>query len=56
VGDSPPDTYYSADIADYFAVHMLVLLDNERIVKPFIVVRNLGGGLAGIAKVRVVHF
>jgi len=56
VGDRPPDTYYSADIADYFAVRVLVLLDNERIVKPFIVVQNLGGGLAGIAKVRVVCF
>ena len=56
MGDRPLDTYYSVDIADYFAVHVLVLLDNERIVKPFIVVRNLGGGLAGIAKVRVVCF
>ncbi|KAG2606605.1 hypothetical protein PVAP13_4NG061865 [Panicum virgatum] len=56
VGDHPPDCYYGADIADYSAVRVLVLLDNERIVKPFLVVRNLDGGLAGIARVRVVKF
>ena len=47
---------YGADIADYSAVRMLVLLDNELIVKPSLVIRNLGGGLASIAKVRVVKF
>jgi len=33
---------------------VLVLIDNERCIKPPLVVRNLGGGLAGITKVRVV--
>ena len=56
MGDHPPDCDYSADIADYSVVRVLVLLDNERVVKPFLVVRNLDGGLAGIARVRVVKF
>jgi len=56
VGDHPPDHDYGADIADYSAVCVLLLLDNERIVKPSMVVRNLDGGLAGIAKVCVVKF
>jgi hypothetical protein len=47
---------HEAGIADYSAVRVLVLLDNVRIVKPFLVVRNLGGGLAGIARVRVMKF
>jgi hypothetical protein len=54
VGDHPPDHDYGADIADYSTVRVLVLLDNERCVKPSLVVRNLGGGLAGIARVRIV--
>jgi len=54
VGDHPPDHDYGADIADYSAVRVLVLIDNERCIKPPLVVRNLGGGLAGITKVRVV--
>ena len=44
-----------ADIADYSAVRVLVLLDNEREVLPHLVVRNLGGDLAGIACVQVVR-
>ena len=31
-----------ADIADYSAVRVLVLLDDEREVLPHLVVRNLG--------------
>ena len=56
VGDHPPDHDYGADIADYSVVRVLLLLDNERIVKMSMVVRNLDGGLAGIAKVCVVKF
>lgn len=56
VGDRPPDHDYGADIADYSAVRVLVLLDNTRVVKPLLVLRNLGGGLGAIAKVRVVKF
>jgi len=56
VGDHPPDVDYGADIADYSAVRVLILLDNERIIRPSLVVRNLDGGLAGIARVRVVKF
>ena len=44
-----------ADIADFSAVRVLVLLDNERVVKPSLVVRRLCGSLSGIAKVRVVR-
>jgi len=35
---------------------VLVLLDNTRVVKPLLVLRNLGGGLGAIAKVRVAKF
>ena len=49
-------TATGADIADFSVVRVLVLLDDEREVKPSLVVRNLGGSLAGIAKVRVVRF
>jgi len=54
VGDHPPDHDYGADIADYSAVRVLVLIDNERRIKLSLVVRNLAGGLAGIANARVV--
>jgi len=56
VGDRPPDHDYGADIANYSAVRVLVLLDNTRVVKPLLVLRNLGGGLGAIAKVRVAKF
>jgi hypothetical protein len=56
VGDRPPGSDCGADIADYSAVRVLVLLDDDHLVKPFLVVRNLGGGLAGIAKVHIVRF
>ena len=56
VGDRPPDHDYGADIADYSAVRVLVLIDNTRVVKPLLVPRNLGGSLGLIAKVCVVKF
>jgi hypothetical protein len=56
VGDRPTDYDYGADIADYSVVRVLVLLDNTKVIKPFLVLRNLGGSLAAIANVRVVKF
>ena len=56
VGGGPTDHDYGADIADYSVVRVLVLLDDTKVIKPFLVLRNLGGSLAAIANVRVVKF
>ena len=56
VADRSTEAATGADIADYSVVRVLVLLDDEREVKPSLVVRNLGGSLARITKVRVVRF
>jgi len=48
-------TATAADVADFSAVRVHVLLDDECEVLPHMVVRNVGGGLAGIACVRVVR-
>jgi len=55
VDESQPSADSGADIADYSAVRVLVLLGNVSTVKPSLVVRNLAGALAGIARVRVVR-
>ncbi|CAO2046977.1 unnamed protein product [Urochloa humidicola] len=48
------DDLYPDDIADFSAVRVLLLVDDERDVPTELVVRNEAGGLAGIAKLRVV--
>ncbi|CAL4919663.1 unnamed protein product [Urochloa decumbens] len=48
------DDRYPDDIADFSAVRVLLLMDDERRVPPELVIRNEEYGLGGIAKLRVV--